>query len=328
MVEDKVSVIVPIYNVEPYLRRCLDSLVIQKHKNIEILMVDDCSTDGSATIAKEYAEKYPQFLFIQREKNGGLAAARNTGMSVATGEWLAFVDSDDWVTEDYISAMYKVARTDNADIVMSSIYYYYSENRYKEVSPFGDLTTMSSQKEKVALSRAYAPTRLFRKAFVDTTGVIFPEDIKRSEDTATVIPWLTMTKKISILRKPMYYYYQRQNSLSNTNHKNVDTTFLKETIQRMIELSAPGFGEELEFRAISDLMYGMVMVMVRSKRSKYEVINQIQSFEKMYPKWRENTYIFRLPKGKKIFICCAAKEQYIMLKVLIKAWNFKQRIIG
>ena len=101
--QEKVSVIVPIYNVEKYLRRCVDSLVRQVHKNIEILLIDDCSTDESSVIAREYAAKYPQLChYIQRDENGGLSAARNTGIEASTGKWLAFVDSDDWVTEDYV----------------------------------------------------------------------------------------------------------------------------------------------------------------------------------------------------------------------------------
>ena len=248
MVEDKVSVIVPIYNVEPYLRRCLDSLVIQKHKNIEILMVDDCSTDGSVVIAKEYAEKYPQFRLVQREKNGGASATRNTGLKSAVGDWIAVVDSDDWVTEEYVSAMYEVAERDNADIVMSSRYYYYPNTRKTiEVSPFSDLTTESSQQEKVALCTPSATARLFRKNFIDSTGIVFPEDIPRSEETVAVIPWLTITQNVSIIRRPMYYYFQRPDSLSNKCSEKEDISFLPKAIRRMTELSLPGFEEELDF---------------------------------------------------------------------------------
>lgn len=320
-----VSVIVPIYNVELYLRRCLDSLVKQKHQNIEIIMVDDCSTDGSGDIAKEYAEKYPQFSLVRREKNGGLAAARNSGMERVSGDWIAFVDSDDWVTEDYISAMYELAKRDNADIVMSSVYYAYSDGSYKEMPPFANLTTESSHNEKVALCRSYAPTRLYKRNFIDATKIIFPTDIRRSEDIPTVIPWLTRTERISILHRPLYFYFQRENSLSNSNNKNIDVSFLPKTIRRMEELSAPGFEKELEFRAISDLMYGMIRIMVESGRPKREVDKQIKKFEKERPKWKKNPYRSRLPRGKKIFIFFAEKNCYMILKMFIWIWNNKQK---
>lgn len=319
--EEKVSVIVPIYNVESYLRRCLDSLVKQKHQNIEIIMVDDCSTDNSASIAKEYAEKYPRFLFIQKEVNGGLSAARNTGMKATTGEWLAFVDSDDWVTEDYISAMYEVAKKDNADVVMSSICYAYEDGSCKEMSPFSDLTTASSQGEKVALSRAYAATRLYKKSFIDATGICFPTDIRRSEDIATVVPWLTRAESISILQRPLYYYYQRAESLSNMNHKNVDVSFVPKTIERMIALSAPGFENELEYRAVSELMYGMVIIMLRAEYSRREIKEHVKKFNEEHPTWKKNPYLSRLPLGKRIFISLVQTRLLYAAKILQWGWD-------
>ena len=324
---DKVSIIVPIYNVEPYLKRCVDSLIKQTYQNIEILLVDDCSTDAGAAIAKEYANTYPQLCrFIQREKNGGLSAARNTGMDAATGEWLAFVDSDDWVTEEYVEAMYEVAQKDHADIVMSSIYYYYSNGFCKEVSPFADLTTASSQKEKVALCRPYAVTRLFRKSFIQAAGLEFPTNVWRAAEQGMTIPLLTRTERISVLRKPMYYYFQRSDSNSNKNYKNVDVTFYPKSTENVEENSKPGFEQELEFRAVSDLMYGMIMIMVRAGNSKEDIIQQVEWFNNKYPKWRENPYISRLPKGKQIFIDCAGKKKYAILRVLIWLWDIKQRI--
>ena len=324
--EEKVSVIVPIYNVESYLRRCLDSLARQKHQNIEIIMVDDCSSDGSSDIAKEYAEKYPQFILVQREKNGGLAAARNSGLERVSGDWIAFVDSDDWVTDDYISAMYECAKRDNADIVMSSVYYAYSDDSYKEMSPFADLTTESSHKEKVALCRSYAPTRLYKRIFIDTTKIVFPTDIRRSEDIPTVIPWLTRTEHISILPRPLYFYFQRASSLSNSNNKNSDVSFFPKAIRRMEELSDPGFEKELEFRAISDLMYGMVRIMLESGRPRREVIEQIKEFNKEHPRGKENPYRSRLSGGKRIFIFFAEKRCYMILKMFIWIWNIRQKI--
>lgn len=319
---DKVSIIVPIYNVEPYLKRCMDSLLRQTYQNIEILLVDDCSTDCSAEIARGYAKAHPDVCrFVQREKNGGLSAARNTGMRESTGTWLAFVDSDDWVTDDYISSMYEVAQRDNADIVMSSVYYYYSEKDCKEASPFGNLTTASSHKEKVALSRSYAATRMFKRELFFRERLEFPEDIWRGEDIATIIPLLCKTDRISLIQRPMYYYFQRPTSLSNKNIKNIDISFYPKAVNRMLELSPAGFEEELEFRAISELMYGMVMIMIRSGREKDEIYQHINWFESKFPEWRSNPYLTHLPRGKKVFIDCAAGKKYILLKVLIWLWD-------
>lgn len=326
--QDKISIIVPIYNVEQYLKRCINSLINQTYQNIEILLVDDCSTDKGAIIAKKYAEKFPCICrFIQREKNGGLSAARNTGIRESTGEWLTFVDSDDWVDKDYLSIMYKTAQQDEADIVMSNVYYYYSKNNYKEVCPFGNLTTKSSHKEKIALCRSYAASRLFKKRLFIEKKILFPEDIWRSEDIATIIPILCSTEKISLVKQPLYYYFQRMSSLSNKNDKSIDISFYPKAIERMLQLSDSKFKKELEFRAISELMYGMVMIMIRSEKSNKEICNHINKFNENFPKWKKNAYLNYLAKGKRIFIFCADKKQIILLKMLIRIWDVKRIFI-
>lgn len=327
--QDLVSVIVPIYNVEQYLKRCVDSLLAQTYQNIEILLVDDCSTDHCAQIAKEYSEKNPGICrFIQREKNGGLSAARNTGMDASKGEWTAFVDSDDWVTEDYIESLYVIAQNDNADIVVNNSYYvFYNKDNYHAVHSAPSISTSSDWKDKIVDQRFFAVAKLFRKSFLEEQGIRFPEDIWRCEDISTIIPLFTRTNKISVIHKPTYYYFQRSNSLSNQN-KNIDVSFYPMTIQRMIDLSSGGFEKELEFRAISEILYGMIMVMIRANKTNDELNSQVRSFEKKFPGWRENPYLHRLPRAKQVFISAAGKRQFALLRLFIFAWDVKLMIKG
>ena len=102
----KISVIIPVYNVEKYLSRCLDSVCSQTFNDIEIICINDCSPDNSAEILQEYAEKDKRIRIINKEKNGGLSAARNSGFAVATGEYIYFLDSDDWIELDFLEKMY------------------------------------------------------------------------------------------------------------------------------------------------------------------------------------------------------------------------------
>ena len=324
---EKVSVIVPIYNVEPYLKRCVDSLLAQTYSNCEILLVDDCSTDNCAGIAKEYAQAHPELCrFIQREKNGGLSAARNTGIDAAAGDWLAFVDSDDWVTEDYISVMYEVAKHDQPDIVVNnSCFFYYNEKSVRVVCFAPEINTSSSIEDKLVDLRFSAVCKLFRKGCFTQHSIRFPEDIRKCEDISTLIPLYTRVNKISVLHQPSYYYYQRSNSLSNA-HKDMDFGFYPKTIQRMYDLSADGFEKQLEYIAISQLMYGMVMNMLRGGKEKSEICGHVDWFEAKYPTWRKNPYLSRLPKAKQIFISCAGRKQYAALKAMIWLWDKKQKI--
>ena len=324
---DMVSILVPVYNVKDYLSRCVDSLLAQTYEKIEIILVDDCSTDGSADVAKDYANRFPtKCKYVQREKNGGLSAARNSGIQAAQGRWLTFVDSDDWVDADYVDTLVQAAVNEQADVVMSSIYYYYSENNMQAVSPFDDLTTASSHGEKIALSRSYACTRLFERALFEESGILFPEDIRRAEDMATIIPIMTRAKKIAIVPKAMYYYFQRSTSISNSNQKGVDLSFYPKTIGRMIELSAPGYETELQYRAVSELMYGMVMIMLRSGRKQKDLSAHVDWFNQTYPNWQENKYLSRMAGAKRLFVRLAAKKQYLALKLLILAWDVKQKL--
>lgn len=327
--KEKVSVIVPIYNTASYLKRCLESLLSQTYENIEVLMIDDCSTDGSVDIAKEYSEKYPDvFRLLCQKKNSGSSAARNAGINQAQGTWLSFVDSDDWVTEDYISAMYEVAQSDDADIVMCSVYYYYSEEKYKEVCPFDNLTTESSHKEKIAFSRSYPCSRLFRKSLFVENGIFFPEDIWRGEDIGTIIPILTKTDKISLLSRPMYFYFQHPSSKSSSNSSLVDVTFYPKTINRMLMLSALGFNEELEFRAVLELLYGMIMIMVKAGYQTIKIKRQIEEVLKQYPKWRNNKYYKEIAIEKRIFMLCASRKKIYLLKILILFRELLQKVKG
>ncbi|MCR0206942.1 glycosyltransferase [[Clostridium] innocuum] len=314
----KVSIIVPIYNVENYLKRCLESLVNQVYKNINIFLIDDCSTDNSSTIAKEYQKLYPSIItYYKREKNGGLAAARNSGIEISSGDYISFVDSDDWVDEKFVKELVVVAQKDHADIVICDYNYAWDHKVICQNSVEG-ISTNSSQKQKVALLRNHSVTRLYNRDFFMSCNIRFPEFLKRGEDMGVTIPMLTMTSKISIVNKPLYYYYQRSSSISNNNGKNVDLTFYKKAFNLVLQNSQDGFEDELEYRAIQEIMYGLNMVMIKSKKSNSEILANINDFQKQYPKWKENIYLKYCNKAKYIFIRLASKKQLFMLKLLMK----------
>jgi raffinose-raffinose alpha-galactotransferase len=117
-----VSVIIPVFNVEQYIERCVESVINQEYKNIEIILVDDGSTDQSGMLCDELATK-DERIHVIHKKNGGLSSARNSGLEHASGEWVTFIDSDDWVTEDYVSGMYNTAEMSKADVVIGGVAY-------------------------------------------------------------------------------------------------------------------------------------------------------------------------------------------------------------
>lgn len=126
-----ISVIVPIYNVEKYLARCVDSIVNQTYKNLEIILVDDGSPDRCPKMCDDYAEKDSRIKVVHK-KNGGLSDARNAGMAVATGEYISFIDSDDYVSDDFFECLLDVMNKENSDIAECSVVKLYEDGHLEQ----------------------------------------------------------------------------------------------------------------------------------------------------------------------------------------------------
>ena len=208
-----ISIIVPVYNVEPYLRKCLDSILAQTYRDLEILVVDDGSTDGSGAICDEYTGQDERIKVFHTE-NRGLSCARNLGLDEAQGEWIGFVDSDDWIEPGMYQTLLQKAEETGAEIVECGIYREFS-NRTLERKRKG---LSVSGKEAVDLLlqgiiKDYAWDKLWsRRCFED---IRFPEG-RVHEDTAVAYKLLLDAERVSILSIPLYHYRERKGSLSQT----------------------------------------------------------------------------------------------------------------
>ena len=129
----KVSIIVPIYNVEGYIEKCLETLVNQTLEDIEIILVNDGSTDNSELIAKRFFEKYPEKIVYLEKENGGLSDARNYGIPYSKGEYIAFLDSDDYVEKNMYEEMYELAKRENSDMVQCNFYWEYPDKNKRKI---------------------------------------------------------------------------------------------------------------------------------------------------------------------------------------------------
>lgn len=127
-----ISVLVPVYNVEPYLAQCLESICSQTLRELEVVCVDDASTDGSLSILREFAERDPRVKVVQAPENGGLSRSRNLAMNHAVGEYLFLVDSDDWLETDLLEEMYSRAKALDADKLVCGFRYYYEADPDRE----------------------------------------------------------------------------------------------------------------------------------------------------------------------------------------------------
>ena len=221
---EKITVIVPVYNVENYLNKCLDSIITQTYTNIEIIVVNDGSTDASGEICKEFAEIDHRIIYIEQE-NAGLSAVRNTGLEIMSGDYVTFVDSDDWIEQDYLETLYKKIVEYQADIAVGNYYSFnesegmfyfhilgdsYYEKVYDNVSIFENLYD-SQEMKSFALISAWG--KLYKAGLFEQLRF----DIgKLGEDGYLNQKIYLLAEKIVYIHKGIYSYRIRNNSLSRT----------------------------------------------------------------------------------------------------------------
>ena len=222
----KVSVIVPIYNVEKYLRKCLDSLVNQTLKDIEIICINDGTKDNSVDIVNEYLQKYPNVILINQE-NQGLGMARNNAMKHAKGDYIAFVDSDDWVDLNMYEVLYNKAIETNADIVECDYRMVFENStKIKNRSLFGSLHTWKNfpivcgkvfdwkfvKKQLFDGLRRMVWNRLYKRSLIFDNNLAFPKG--KCEDYPFSLDAVLSAKSIVYCPKTLYNYLIRFGSLS------------------------------------------------------------------------------------------------------------------
>lgn len=233
----KVSIIVPIYNVEKYLIKCVDSLVNQTLKEIEIILVDDGSPDNCPKICDDYAKKDTRIKVIHKQ-NAGVSAARNTGIEVATADWLAFVDADDWVEEDMFEEAYKRTINNDVDMVLFNFYSNYEKSEIinKKIPQEDFITEDKNIIEQLKLSvlhPMFAPyhtqfacmaapwNKIFKASIIKENNIKFPLEVKGIFDDGLFnLYYYDYVKKIDFFNKPLYHYRRLSTSIVNKFKQN------------------------------------------------------------------------------------------------------------
>jgi len=218
----KISVIIPIYKTEPYLVKCLDSVCDQTHKNLEIIGVDDGSPDNSGRILDEYTEKDSRIIAIHKQ-NGGLASAKNAGIDIATGEYLAFVDSDDWIEPNMYEVLLNALEKHNADIASCFLYRNFPDGRQNYESKFlmlpeDDCIIFNSWQEMFigfldgsVRDTGYSVPHLYHKNIF--SDLRFPQEVRIYEDTWFLLWRMKRCKRQVIVNGAYYHYFQSPTSL-------------------------------------------------------------------------------------------------------------------
>lgn len=290
----KISVVVPVWNVEEYIEKCLNSIVNQTLKDIEIIVVNDGSPDNSQKIIDKFVKEHPKKIKSYIKANGGQGSARNYGLKKSKGEYIAFVDSDDWIDSTMLEEMYETASLENSDIVICDMIEHYPN---KDI--YHDCTNLTYKFDK-------APSvcnRLFKKSLIN--NVEFISGIWY-EDLNFTTKILMSTDKISTISKSFYHYYYRPNSTMNNNNsvKNLDIIASVNDIINYAKKNNfyDNNKSELEFLIINHILVTSIMrVAKHNSKDKNSVIKRmIEYCHQNIPDFDDNIYYKNWSINKKI----------------------------
>ena len=283
----KVSLIIPVYNVENYIEKCLNSVVNQTLKDMEVIIVNDGSKDLSKQKIEKYLEKYPWIKYLEKE-NGGLSDARNYGLHYATGKYIAFLDSDDYVENTMYEEMYNLAERENADMVECDFIWEYPNKIRKDVG-----VIYNSKKEMIEKARVVAWNKLIKREVLKRTQIEFPVGL-RYEDVEFFYKLVPYLNKVSFVKKCFIHYIQRENSIANTqNIRNKEIfTVLENVITYYKENDLyDEYKEELEYIYVRFLLCSSLkrMCKIKEKNERKKALNETwNNINTKFPSWRKN----------------------------------------
>ena len=223
----KISVIVPCYNAEKFLHKCLNSLINQTFKDIEIICVNDCAKDSTAEILAEYEKLDSRISIVNHEQNKGLSAARNSGIAVAKGDYISFIDSDDFVELTMMEKLYNKAIATGAELVIGNLYLYFEDTGKTQI--FRDeryFTYLQGRVFKLVdeaplVSCIAAWDRLYKKELITENNLQFPVGLVY-EDQPFSIQAMQLAKGITVVNEPLYYYRKNAGGSITDNEKKND----------------------------------------------------------------------------------------------------------
>lgn len=293
MTAEKISVIVPVYNSEEYLSECIESILKQDYQNYEIILIDDGSTDSSGAICDEYSAKYKQIRTLHQQ-NKGVSAARNAGLKVANGRYITFVDSDDWVEENYLSVLQKYMQPGGmavCDFEKDGIIITFNET----ISILSNIEACESTTNRKGMDgRPWG--RLFDKEQIDLNSLSFSEDIAIGEDALFCVQYLSyVVKNIVWIHKPLYHYRTNSNSTLCSIYKE-KSKYHPKVLSACIALD-----REIEcMHSYPELVHIFRMRQITEKRNALRII--------VINKWELHEiykiYLRDIRKGLWSFLCC------------------------
>ena len=275
-----VSVIIPVYNVEAYLSRCLDSVCNQTLEDIEIICVNDCSPDNSLQILQEYKNKDARIKIINHVANAGLSAARNTGLKNASGEFVYFLDSDDWIDLDFLEKMYELAANQDLKAICCTNILSVTENN--------ECSKLIKRDFEQGIYPYYKACQmawswLLKKDFLEQFNVVFPEGFKY-EDTYFFYVLIRSLENVYITNETAYYHFENKNSIMGQSKNRVIKDF---DIIKIVELIYDKYKEDDKLSVWSVPFFYMPKYMLSCHENKEKFFSLLQN---LFLKMKDDVY--------------------------------------
>lgn len=303
----KVSVCVPVYNVEKYVRRCLLSLFNQTMKNeIEFIIVNDGTPDNSMKVVLETVKEFPELdiKIIEHDRNKGIAQARNTALNACSGEYVIYVDSDDWCSVDYIELLYNEMVNSASDIVICDSYRVNSENDPNPVvrpAFYG-----KNIKENIAAlfkdnKNAAMWVKLVKRSLYTKNNITFPSNIEMGEDTLVTAKLFLHSDKISFVKKPLFFHFNNPQSMTNNGYdkKGEHLLTMYDEIQKLVADSKIDFSDDL------------LNLKLRIKRQLIEKSSNRKKYYKLWPETNSIVLKSNIASHLKIAILVGSKCSFL-----------------
>lgn len=326
-----ISVIVPVYNVEKYLDKCINSLINQSYKKLEIILIDDGSTDNCGKICDEYALKDNRIKVIHKE-NEGLSAARNLGIAISKGDYIIFIDSDDWVDKEILLKLLKLIKKYNSDIAVCDYLLAYDENEYIEkgeiyekifsnIDAFKDLYSRTG-----GVIKSISCCKLYkRELFKD---IVFPVR-KIHEDEFVTYKLLYKANIISYTNEKLYYYRQRENSIMNSKADERRLDAIQAFEERLIFIKNNIKDEEL-YNLTAKAYYVLILdryyILTKQYKGKEECLNSLKKKARSFYKANKDKlkWSFKLNIVYKSFLI--STKLYVMIEDYSRNRHRKNKI--
>jgi glycosyltransferase involved in cell wall biosynthesis len=296
----KLSIIVPVYNVEKYLHRCMDSLVNQTLKDIEIICINDGSKDGCLDILKSYKEKYPDKIVIHDKQNEGVWKGRFDGIRLAGGEYITFTDSDDYVTLDYAEKLYKAARNSKADISICGFYRVDTDTQHvfstEMTKHAGKVIDMNKNPEDILSINGALWNKIYKAEILKNMDNL-PNPPKILDDMMFLLLVFLRTKRMVFISDPLYYYMVRQNSIMMTIKKEqvISTQNAMVDVKNIYSNNKQGKKLLPVLDAMAFLHFALSLMFRVSYDKSSNFSDEMKANEKYldsnFPTWRKSKYL-------------------------------------